>query len=118
VRAREHIAAGYRWIVDLDIEKFFDRVNHDVLMARVAQRVKDKRVLRLIPALPSGRIDGKEGWCRPGQKGLRKEDHCHHSYRTSCSMSWIANWSRGDIASSVMRMTVTCMCSPRLRVSE
>lgn len=47
-RAREHMAAGHRWVVDLDIEQFFDRVNHDVLMARVARRVKDKRVLRLI----------------------------------------------------------------------
>ena len=47
-RAREHIAAGHRWVVDMDLEKFFDRVNHDVLMARVARRVKDKRVLKLI----------------------------------------------------------------------
>ncbi len=47
-RAREHIAAGYRWVVDLDLEKFFDRVHHDVLMARVVRRVKDPRVLRLI----------------------------------------------------------------------
>jgi RNA-directed DNA polymerase len=46
--ARGHMAAGYRWVVDLDIEKFFDRVNHDILMARVARRVKDKRVLRVI----------------------------------------------------------------------
>jgi group II intron reverse transcriptase/maturase len=37
----------YPWVVDLDIEKFFDRVNHDMLMARVARRVKDKRVLKL-----------------------------------------------------------------------
>ena len=48
LRAREHIAAGHRWVVDFDLEKFFDRVNHDVLMARLARRVKDKRVLRLI----------------------------------------------------------------------
>jgi len=48
LRAREHIAAGGRWVVDMDLEKFFDRVNHDVLMARVARRVKDKRVLLLI----------------------------------------------------------------------
>ena len=47
-RARRYIAAGYRWVVDVDLEKFFDRVNHDVLMARVARRVKDKRVLLLI----------------------------------------------------------------------
>ena len=46
--AREHIAAGHRWVVDMDLEKFFDRVNHDVLMARLARRVKDKRVLKLV----------------------------------------------------------------------
>ena len=46
--ARSHVAAGRRWVVDIDLEKFFDRVNHDVLMARVARKVGDRRVLRLI----------------------------------------------------------------------
>lgn len=46
--ARAHVAEGRRFVVDLDLEKFFDRVNHDVLMARVARRVADMRVLRLI----------------------------------------------------------------------
>ena len=46
--AQSHIAAGLRFVVDLDLEKFFDRVNHDVLMARVARKVADKQVLRLI----------------------------------------------------------------------
>jgi len=45
--ARSHMAAGRRFVVDTDLEKFFDRVNHDVLMARVARQVADKRVLRL-----------------------------------------------------------------------
>lgn len=47
-RAQAYIREGKRWVVDLDLEKFFDRVNHDVLMARVARQVKDVRVLRLI----------------------------------------------------------------------
>jgi RNA-directed DNA polymerase len=46
--ARAHVEAGYRFVVDMDLEKFFDRVNHDVLMVRVARRVKDKRLLRII----------------------------------------------------------------------
>ncbi len=46
--ARGYIQEGYEWVVDLDLEKFFDRVNHDRLMARVARKVKDKRVLGLI----------------------------------------------------------------------
>jgi RNA-directed DNA polymerase len=47
-KAQEYIQAGYDWVVDIDLEKFFDRVNHDVLMGRVARRVSDKRLLKLI----------------------------------------------------------------------
>jgi RNA-directed DNA polymerase len=46
--AREYAVEGRRWVVDLDLEKFFDRVNHDVLMSRLARRISDKRVLGLI----------------------------------------------------------------------
>jgi RNA-directed DNA polymerase len=49
-KAQAVIAQGYRWVVDIDLEKFFDRVNHDMLMGRVAKRVRDKRVLTLIRA--------------------------------------------------------------------
>lgn len=47
-QARVHVAEGRRWVVDLDLEKFFDRVNHDILMSRLARRISDKRVLGLI----------------------------------------------------------------------
>ena len=46
--ARKSACEGKRWVVDMDLEKFFDRVNHDILMSRVSRKVEDKRVLKLI----------------------------------------------------------------------
>jgi RNA-directed DNA polymerase len=66
--ARGYVEAGYRWVVDVDLDKFFDRVNHDVLMARVARRVKDKRLLRLLRRyLTSGVM--VEGVIQPREEG-------------------------------------------------
>src|SRR6267142_4255303 len=67
-QAQRYIAAGYSVVVDLDLEKFFDRVNHDCLMARVAARVTDKRVLKLIRAfLKSGVME--DGLVSPVDEG-------------------------------------------------
>src|SRR5437868_13014484 len=49
-QAQQYIAAGYSWVVDLDLEKFFDRVNHDKLMGQIAKRIRDKRLLKRIRA--------------------------------------------------------------------
>ncbi len=49
-QAREYVREGRQWVVDLDLDRFFDRVNHDMVMARVARRVQDKRVLKLLRA--------------------------------------------------------------------
>ncbi|EOJ8862336.1 group II intron reverse transcriptase/maturase [Escherichia coli] len=68
-QAQEYIGAGYHWVVDLDLEKFFDRVNHDVLMSRIAKRVSDKRVLSLIRRfLNAGVMDA--GLVRPLTEGM------------------------------------------------
>ena len=48
--AQRQMAAGRQWVIDLDLEKFFDRVNHDRLMARMARRISDKRMLKLVRA--------------------------------------------------------------------
>src|SRR5215216_714684 len=49
-QAQQYLAQGYGWVIDLDLEKFFDRVNHDKLMGQIAKRVEDKRLLKLIRA--------------------------------------------------------------------
>lgn len=57
--ARRHVAEGRRWVIDMDLEKFFDRVNHDVMMSRLARKIEDKRVLRLIRRyLQAGLMEG------------------------------------------------------------
>lgn len=47
-QAKKHVEAGHIWVVDMDLEKFFDRVNHDILMSRLARRIGDKRMLKII----------------------------------------------------------------------
>jgi RNA-directed DNA polymerase len=66
--ARKAVESSLRWVVDIDLAKFFDRVNHDILMSRVARKVKDKRVLHLIRSyLRAGLFEG--GIITPGTEG-------------------------------------------------
>jgi len=67
-KAQQYQAEGYRWVVDLDLEKFFDRVNHDRLLARIAERVSDKRLLKLTRAfLRAGVMEN--GLVSPAEEG-------------------------------------------------
>lgn len=67
-KAQQYIAEGHSWVVDLDLEKFFDRVNHDKLMASIARRVNDKRMLKLMRAfLESGVMEN--GLVSPVEEG-------------------------------------------------
>src|ERR1044071_1277525 len=66
--AQSYVNTGKRWVVDMDLEKFFDRVNHDVLMARVARAAKDRRMLKLIQRyLQSGIM--QDGLVAPREEG-------------------------------------------------
>jgi len=106
-QAQEYTQEGYEWVVDIDLEKFFDRVNHDMLMARVAREVKDKRVLKLIRAyLNSGVMvngvvmDTEEGTPQGGplspllsnimlddlDKELEKRGHKYVRYADDCNI--------------------------------
>jgi RNA-directed DNA polymerase len=68
-QAQEYVSSGLSYVVDIDLEKFFDRVNHDILMDRIAKRVKDKRLLKLVRAyLNAGMME--EGLVKPTEEGV------------------------------------------------
>ena len=72
-RAQEYIASGHGFVVDIDLEKFFDRVNHDILMGLVAKRVTDKRILKLIRGfLTAGVLEGRAGQPDGGRHAARR----------------------------------------------
>jgi RNA-directed DNA polymerase len=68
-QAQAYIRRGHTWVVDVDLEKFFDRVNHDVLMSRVRARVKDRRVVRLIHRFLKAGVLTLEGIVEPTGEG-------------------------------------------------
>src|SRR5450755_2464083 len=80
-RAQAYIASGYTVVVDIDLEKFFDRVNHDILMGLIAKRVADKRILKLIRGfLTAGAMEG--GWSARRRKARRRVDRSRRYCRT------------------------------------
>ena len=90
--------SGLRVVVGVDLEKFFDRVDHDILIDRLSKRIEDAGVIRLIRAyLNSGiMIDG--GVQERDRGGRRKAGLGHSSWPTCCSTRWTRNWSGAAIA--------------------
>jgi RNA-directed DNA polymerase len=122
--ARSSVASGKAWVVDLDLEKFFDRVNHDVLMGRLAQRIGDRRLLRLIRRyLKAGVmlngvvVEREEGTPQGGplspllanilldelDKELEKRGHCFCRYADDCNI-YVQSQRAGErVMASVVR---------------
>jgi RNA-directed DNA polymerase len=130
--AREYVAAGYRYVVDMDLEKFFDRVNHDVLMGRVARGVKDKKLLLLIRRyLNSGVMAGgvekvrREGTPQGGplspllsnillddlDKELENRGHRFCRYADDCNI-----YVKSKAAGKRVKGSITRFLSKRLRL--
>src|ERR1017187_7799159 len=135
-KAQKYIAEGKRWVVDLDLEKFFDRVNHDKLMAAVARRVGDKRMLKLIRAfLTAGVMENglvspvDEGTPQGGplspllsnlvldelDRELERRKHCFVRYADDCNI-----YVRSRRAGERVKRSITGFITRRLmlRVNE
>ncbi|WP_312867326.1 group II intron reverse transcriptase/maturase [Rhizobium sp. P40RR-XXII] len=131
--ARSYVAGGRRFVVDLDLEKFFDRVNHDVLMARVARKIGDKQVLRLIRRyLQAGLMTGgivtarNEGTPQGGplsplmsnillddlDKELERRGHAFCRYADDCNV-----YVRSQHAGERVMAPLTCFLTERLKLT-
>jgi RNA-directed DNA polymerase len=130
--AQQYVREGREWVVDIDLEKFFDLVNHDRLMAAVARRVTDKRLLRLIRAyLKAGVMENglvgttEEGTPQGGplspllsnlvldelDRELEKRNHCYVRYADDCNI-YVRSQQAGE---RVMR-SITRFISNRLKL--
>ena len=136
LQARAHAASGRRWVVDMDLEKFFDRVNHDILMSRIVRKVKDKRVLTLIRrylqagVMADGIVSPRpEGTPQGGplspllsnillddlDKELEKRGHCFCRYADDCNI-YVASKRAGErVLASVTRFVETRL---KLKVNQ
>jgi len=131
-RARGYVAEGYQWVVDIDLEKFFDTVNHDVLMSLVARKVKDKRVLRLIRRylqagiMLDGLVEARAEGTPQGSplspllsnvmldeldKELERRGHRFIRYADDCNI-----YVRSERAGQRVMKTITAYLSKRLRL--
>src|SRR5215467_1558621 len=131
-QARAYVSEGRRWVVDIDLEKFFDRVNHDIMMSRLARRIKDKRVLRLIRRyLQAGMMEGgletqrREGTPQGGplspllsnilldelDKELERRGHKFCRYADDCNV-----YVRSRSAGERVKESITGFLERRLRL--
>src|SRR5450432_1347106 len=135
-QAQQYVAEGHGWCVDLDLEKFFDRVSHDKLMGQIAKRVEDKRLLKLIRAFLNAGVM-ENGLVRPSEEGtpqggplspllsnivldeldreLEKRGHRFVRYADDCNV-YVKSERAGQRVMNSLRHVITSRL--RLRINE
>jgi RNA-directed DNA polymerase len=135
-QAQQYMAAGHSWVVDLDLEKFFDRVNHDKLMGQVAKRVEDKRLRKLIRAflhvgvMENGLVSPSvEGTPQGGplspllsnlvldelDRELERRGHCYVRFADDCNIYVRSEQAGRRVMESIKRFIT---CKLKLKVNE
>ncbi len=135
-QAQQYIAEGHSWCVDLDLEKFFDRVNHDKLMGQIAKRVEDKRLLKLIRAFLNAGVM-EDGLVSPSVEGtpqggplspllsnlvldeldreLERRGHRFVRYADDCNIYVRSEWAGQRVMESITRFITQKL---KLKVNE
>src|ERR1022692_3380701 len=135
-QAQQYIAEGYSWVVDLDLEKFFDRVNHDQLMGQIAKRVEDKRLRKLIRAFLNAGVM-ENGLVSPSVEGtpqggplspllsnlvldeldreLARRGHCYVRYADDCNIYVRSERAGQRVMKSITRFIMQKL---KLKVNE
>jgi len=135
-KAQQYIAEGHGWCVDLDLEKFFDRVNHDKLMGQVAKRVEDKRLRKLIRAFLNAEVM-ENGLVSPSVEGtpqggplspllsnlvldeldreLERRGHCYVRFADDCNI-YVRSEEAGRRVMESIKRFITCKL--KLKVNE
>jgi RNA-directed DNA polymerase len=135
-KAQQYIAEGHGWCVDLDLEKFFDRVNHDKLMGQIAKRVEDKRLRKLIRAFLNAGVM-ENGLVSPSVEGtpqggplspllsnlvldeldreLERRGHCYVRFADDCNIYVRSEQAGRRVMESIKRFIT---CKLKLKVNE
>ena len=110
-RAQELIASGHDHGVDIDLEKFFDRVNGDILMGVVAKRVADKRILKLIRGFLTAGVLLADGLAGATEEGTPQGGPLSPLVSNLMLDSWTRSWRRAASTSCAMPTTATSTCA-------
>ena len=108
----EYLDDGYQWVIDLDIEKYFDTVNHDKLISIIRERVNDKTTLHLIRSfLKAGIME--DGLVKPNKIGVPQGGPLSPIRPIFTWIKWIENWNKEVYALCVMPMTAISLSKPK-----